>query len=66
MSYWYGFIAQFTILPFHQEYADSGKISISTRLQQRSFKVWSPIASWRIMHAPLQEPSQCGRALAQP
>ena len=24
MSYWYGFIAQFTILPFHQEYADSG------------------------------------------
>ena len=24
MSYWYGFIAQFTILPFHQEFADSG------------------------------------------
>ena len=26
ISYWYGFIAQFTILPFHQEYADSGEM----------------------------------------
>ena len=29
ISYWYGFIAQFTILPFHQEYADSGEATIS-------------------------------------
>ncbi len=26
ISYWYGFIAQFTFLPFHQEYVDSGEI----------------------------------------
>ena len=25
ISYWYGFVAQFTVLPFHQEYADSGE-----------------------------------------
>ncbi|CAL5224711.1 g7442 [Coccomyxa viridis] len=32
ISYWYGFIAQFTILPFHQEYADSGAFTVWARI----------------------------------
>ncbi|EIE18799.1 hypothetical protein COCSUDRAFT_45246 [Coccomyxa subellipsoidea C-169] len=32
ISYWYGFIAQFTFLPFHQEYVDSGAFTVCGRL----------------------------------
>ncbi|KAK9795930.1 hypothetical protein WJX73_006763, partial [Symbiochloris irregularis] len=31
MAYWYGFIVQFTILPFHQELADSGHFHLADR-----------------------------------
>ncbi|CAL8470464.1 g10006 [Coccomyxa elongata] len=32
ISYWYGFIAQFTILPLHQEYIDSGAFTVCGKL----------------------------------
>lgn len=32
LAYWYGFAVQFTVLPFHQEYADSGHFTISDRI----------------------------------
>ena len=32
VSYYYGFAAQFTLLPFHQEYADSGHFAVRDRL----------------------------------
>ncbi|KAK9804797.1 hypothetical protein WJX72_005995 [[Myrmecia] bisecta] len=31
-AYWYGFAAQFTVLPFHQEMADSGHFALRDRL----------------------------------
>lgn len=31
VAYWYGFAAQFTALPFHQEYADSGHFTFLDR-----------------------------------
>ena len=31
VAYWYGFLAQFTLLPFHQEYADSGHFTWADR-----------------------------------
>lgn len=34
ISYWYGFIVMFTILPFHQEYVDSGHFHIVDRCLQ--------------------------------
>ena len=30
-AYWYGFLAQFTVLPFHQELADSGHFHLLDR-----------------------------------
>ena len=71
ISYWYGFVAQFTILPFHQEYADSGEclhrgpcslhhytliIIILLQLVNRNDNGFC----WP------QELSQCGPALAVP
>ena len=32
LAYWYGFAAQFTLLPFHQEYADSGHFTVGDRI----------------------------------
>ena len=32
LAYWYGFAVQFTVLPFHQEYADSGHFTVSDRI----------------------------------
>ncbi|DBA73319.1 hypothetical protein WJX77_000394 [Trebouxia sp. C0004] len=32
VAYWYGFAVQFTLLPFHQEYADSGHFTIGDRI----------------------------------
>ena len=31
IAYWYGFFAQFTLLPFHQEFADSGHFTWADR-----------------------------------
>ena len=31
VAYWYGFAAQFTALPFHQEFADSGHFTFLDR-----------------------------------
>ena len=31
VAYWYGFLAQFMLLPFHQEYADSGHFTWADR-----------------------------------
>lgn len=32
LAYWYGFAVQFTVLPFHQEYADSGHFTVGDRI----------------------------------
>ena len=32
VAYWYGFAVQFTLLPFHQEYADSGHFTVGDRI----------------------------------
>ena len=32
VAYWYGFAVQFTVLPFHQEYADSGHFTVGDRI----------------------------------
>lgn len=32
LAYWYGFAVQFTLLPFHQEYADSGHFTVGDRI----------------------------------
>ena len=33
LAYWYGFAVQFTVLPFHQEYADSGHFTVGDRIR---------------------------------
>ncbi|KAK9867472.1 hypothetical protein WJX84_005221, partial [Apatococcus fuscideae] len=38
VSYWYGFIAMFTVLPIHQEYANSGHFMFKDR-------IWSAVKS---------------------
>lgn len=32
VAYWYGFTVQFTLLPFHQEYADCGAFTVADRI----------------------------------
>ena len=34
VAYWYGFVVMFTLLPFHQEYSDSGHFHVADRCLQ--------------------------------
>lgn len=65
VAYWYGFTVQFTLLPFHQEYADCGAFTVADRITTSLRNNLIFYAILLVLSHPLHLRQQCRIATAE-